>query len=274
MARNLQALLPLVLEYGPGRIAFCTDDRDPEDNRRERSRQRDGARGGGGMASRRRTRSSWRSFHPAQWHGLDHLGAVAAGSPRPTCSCCPISSGFRPDLVAQARPGRIVDVPSGGGAEWVRHDRAGEARLRSRFSRVPSGGATIRAIGLIEDQVVTESLERRAGRRRRSRRSRTPDWSDLAKIAVRPSAISRPGRVGLGFVSGSGLPKRSLALVGPRNDAHNLVVVGMTDDDMAFAVGHLAEIGGGIVVVNDGRVRGPSARSRSPACSPTPPSPT
>ena len=31
MARNLQALLPLVLEYGPGRIAFCTDDRDPED---------------------------------------------------------------------------------------------------------------------------------------------------------------------------------------------------------------------------------------------------
>ena len=31
MARNLEALLPLVLEYGPGRIAFCTDDRDPED---------------------------------------------------------------------------------------------------------------------------------------------------------------------------------------------------------------------------------------------------
>ena len=31
MARSLQALLPLVLEYGPGRIAFCTDDRDPED---------------------------------------------------------------------------------------------------------------------------------------------------------------------------------------------------------------------------------------------------
>ena len=31
MARNLQALLPLVAEYGPSRIAFCTDDRDPED---------------------------------------------------------------------------------------------------------------------------------------------------------------------------------------------------------------------------------------------------
>src|SRR5437763_4245141 len=29
-ARNLQALLPLLAEYGPSRIAFCTDDREPE----------------------------------------------------------------------------------------------------------------------------------------------------------------------------------------------------------------------------------------------------
>src|SRR5204862_6556475 len=28
-ARNLDALLPLVEEFGPGRIAFCTDDREP-----------------------------------------------------------------------------------------------------------------------------------------------------------------------------------------------------------------------------------------------------
>ena len=31
MARNLRSLLPLVEEFGTGRIAFCTDDRDPED---------------------------------------------------------------------------------------------------------------------------------------------------------------------------------------------------------------------------------------------------
>ena len=31
MARNLRALLPLVQELGTNRIAFCTDDRDPED---------------------------------------------------------------------------------------------------------------------------------------------------------------------------------------------------------------------------------------------------
>jgi adenine deaminase len=31
VARNLEALLPLVREYGTGRIAFCTDDKDPDD---------------------------------------------------------------------------------------------------------------------------------------------------------------------------------------------------------------------------------------------------
>src|SRR6266576_4343473 len=31
MARNLKALVPLVSELGPARIAFCTDDRDPDD---------------------------------------------------------------------------------------------------------------------------------------------------------------------------------------------------------------------------------------------------
>src|SRR5262249_31899152 len=29
-ARNLEALIPLVKEFGPSRIAFCTDDREPE----------------------------------------------------------------------------------------------------------------------------------------------------------------------------------------------------------------------------------------------------
>ena len=67
------------------------------------------------------------------------------------------------------------------------------------------------------------------------------------------SATSRPGRIGLGFVSGSGLERGALAS-SVAHDAHNLVVVGMDDDDMAFAVGHLAEIGGGIVVVDGGRV--------------------
>jgi adenine deaminase len=39
------------------------------------------------------------------------------------------------------------------------------------------------------------------------------------------------------------------------HDAHNIVVVGVDDHDMARAVRRLSEIGGGVVVVEDGGVR-------------------
>ena len=52
---------------------------------------------------------------------------------------------------------------------------------------------------------------------------------DLAKIAVVERHLAT-GRVGLGFVAGSGLQRGALAS-SVAHDAHNLVVVGMSDDD-------------------------------------------
>ena len=75
---------------------------------------------------------------------------------------------------------------------------------------------------------------------------------DLAKIAVVERHLAT-GRIGLGFVAGSGLQRGALAS-SVAHDAHNLVVVGMSDRDMAFAVERLAELGGGIVAVEDLRV--------------------
>ena len=75
---------------------------------------------------------------------------------------------------------------------------------------------------------------------------------DLAKIAVVERHLAT-GRIGHGFVSGSGLERGALAS-SVSHDAHNLIVVGMSDSDMAFAVERLAEIGGGIVAVEDRRV--------------------
>ena len=75
---------------------------------------------------------------------------------------------------------------------------------------------------------------------------------DLAKIAVVERHLAT-GRVGLGFVSGSGLERGALAS-SVAHDAHNLVVVGMNDRDMTFAVERLVELGGGIVAVDGLRV--------------------
>ena len=75
---------------------------------------------------------------------------------------------------------------------------------------------------------------------------------DLVKLAVVERHLAT-GRIGLGFLTGAGLRQGALAST-VAHDAHNLVVVGVTDEDMAFAVHRLAELGGGIVAVDRGRV--------------------
>ena len=55
-ARNLHALLPVVREFGPSRIAFCTDDREPE-HIVDEGHINSMVRAASSRASRRRTRS-------------------------------------------------------------------------------------------------------------------------------------------------------------------------------------------------------------------------
>ena len=76
----------------------------------------------------------------------------------------------------------------------------------------------------------------------------------LAKIAV----IERhhaTGRIGLGLVRGFGLRAGAFAST-VAHDAHNLVVVGVSDEDMTACAARLQEIGGGIAVARDGAIRG------------------
>jgi adenine deaminase len=75
---------------------------------------------------------------------------------------------------------------------------------------------------------------------------------DLAKIAV----IERhhaSGRIGCGFVRGFGLREGAFAST-VSHDAHNVIVVGVSDDDMEACARRLGELGGGIVVVRGGTV--------------------
>ena len=115
---------------------------------------------------------------------------------------------------------------------------------------IPWNGGAARTIGLVADQVVTESLVREPlvvdGH------AVSDPGRDLVKLAVVERHLAT-GRMGLGFLAGSGLRRGALGS-SVAHDAHNLVVVGANDDDMASAVARLAELGGGIVVVEDGAV--------------------
>src|SRR5919204_1077300 len=77
-ARNLRALLPLVREYGPHRIAFCTDDREPEhiaDDGHVNAIVRDAV--ASGIAPEDALVLA--SHNAAVYHRLDRIGAIAPG---------------------------------------------------------------------------------------------------------------------------------------------------------------------------------------------------
>ncbi len=75
---------------------------------------------------------------------------------------------------------------------------------------------------------------------------------DVLKVAVL-ERHKRTGTVGKGFVKGFGIRRGALAQT-VAHDAHNLLVVGSNDEDMALAANTLIRCGGGLVAVLDGKV--------------------
>ena len=246
MARNLKALAPLISEFGPSRIAFCTDDRDPDDIRDD-GHINGMVRKAVAIGVAPEDALVCATLNPATWHGLAHLGAIAPGY-QADLLVLPDLESFRPELVLKSgRPvGEIVrpDVP-----EWVRQSVRIAPLARDDLAARSDGGA-IRVIGLVTDQVVTESLVERPTVA--DGFAIADPERDLAKIAVIERHLAT-GRVGVGFVRGSGLQRGALAST-VAHDAHNLVVLGVSDDDMLAAVARAVELGGGIVAVEDGRV--------------------
>jgi adenine deaminase len=119
----------------------------------------------------------------------------------------------------------------------LRVDAAGE-RVRVRAIGVASGSVTTEHL-VFELPVTRGEVRASAG-------------LDVAKAA----SIERhggPGTIGLGFVHGLGLRRGAVAST-IAHDNHNVLVAGMSDADMVFAVERLVEAGGGMVAVADGKV--------------------
>jgi adenine deaminase len=247
MARNLHALLPLVKEFGTDFIAFCTDDRDPEDiaeNGHINGMVREAV--AAGIAPEDAVVLA--TQNPATWHRLWHLGAIAPGY-QADLLVLPDLESFEPEVtLKRGRP--VVDIPHPDVPEWVKHSVRVQPLTETDF-RIPWTDGKARVIGLVTDQVVTEHLLEEPTTKD-GEAVADPD-RDLAKIAVIERHLGT-GRVGLGFVRGSGLKRGALAST-VAHDAHNIVVVGVHDGDMVRAVRRLAELGGGIAVVERGATR-------------------
>src|SRR4051794_14212042 len=117
-ARNLRALVPLLQEYGPSRIAFCTDDREPEhiaDDGHVNAIVRDAVALGVPVEDA----LVCATLNPALWHGLSRLGAIAPGY-QADILLLPDLERFVPEVVLKAgRP--VAEIARAEVPEWVKH---------------------------------------------------------------------------------------------------------------------------------------------------------
>jgi adenine deaminase len=122
------------------------------------------------------------------------------------------------------------------------------APLTADHLRITTDAERVRVIGIVPGQLLTDTV------------IEPPTISGglavadaergIAKIAV-VERHHATGRIGKGFVRGFGLERGAFGST-VAHDAHNVVVVGQSDDDMALCVARLADMGGGIVVVDEG----------------------
>ena len=245
IARNLRDLLPLVKQYGPARCMFCTDDREPDFiveeghiNQMVRVAVEEGVRPEDALIMA--------TIHPALYHRLWHLGAIAPGYQADILVLDDLTS-FQPrQVLKRGAPPKFVkaEVP-----DWVRQT-VNLGPVDAGSFRIPSGARKVRVIRVIPAQLLTgvETVEPCV----RDGALAADPSRDLVKIAVLERHHAS-GRVGLGFATNVGLKRGAFAST-VAHDAHNVVVLGVDDADMAACALRLAEIGGGIVIAEGGRV--------------------
>lgn len=252
--RNLAALLPVVIEHQPERAGFVADDRTCGDLLREGHLDhivRLAVEAGLDPVQA----VKMVSLHPAQYFGFADRGAIAPGYAADLV-VVPDLREFRPrqtyiggELVAE--DGRALFSAPPLPAGLTSHVQ-NTVRLRD-FSaerlRLLGYSGSARAVGMIADQIVTDEVtvevEARDG-------YLTADPErDVLKLAV----VERygRGRVGVGLLHRLGLKAGAIAS-SVAHDAHNIVVAGTNDDDMALAVREIERLQGGLAITRDGGV--------------------
>lgn len=117
------------------------------------------------------------------------------------------------------------------------------------FHITASGNRKCRVINLVKDQLITEEalLDVDFGKN-----NGIDTEKDILKLAV-IERHKNTGHIGLGFIHGIGLKEGAIA-ASVSHDSHNLIVIGTSEREMAFAANRVRELGGGMAAVKNGEV--------------------
>lgn len=255
VARNMEALLPVVNASTYRRCMFVTDDAHPADllncGHMDHILRKAVSLGMDPVMA-----ISMVTINPARIFMRHDLGAIMPGC-RADIVAVNSLEDFRVNSVVKdgkivVRDERLVNSIPCVADEAIKNSIRIKDFSPDRF-KVRIDGRKIRVIELIRGQIYTrhiiEDVEAGDGREVRADPSR-----DLLKIAV----IERhhaTGNIGIGFVRGFGLREGAIAS-SVSHDSHNVIVVGTNDIDMYKAVMEIIRTGGGHVIISGGRVLG------------------
>ena len=157
--------------------------------------------------------------------------------------------------VVVSENGRMVtDIAAYSYPDWATNSIhiAGAITPDSFEVKAEGDTALVRVIGVASGRVSTKDIDARLDVRDGKLQS------DLSQDILKAAVFERhhnTGKVGFGFVKGFGITSGAMAST-VAHDAHNMLVIGTSDEDMALAANTLIEHGGGMVVVRDGVVLG------------------
>jgi len=250
-AKNLEAILPLINPLNSRFFSLCTDDVYPVDL----------AKGHINTIIRKAIKLGLdpvmaiqlATINAARFYCLPGVGAVAPGY----FADINIVSNLE-DVEVDMVFKRGVKVASRGKPLFeVRHKKKAGIRETVKIKpfeveslELPAKADYARAIELIPGQVRTKAIMVTV------KKKDDLIVSDPANDVLKLSVVERhkaTGNIGLGLVRGFGLKKGALA-TSVAHDAHNIVCVGVDDEDMISAIRRVAKLGGGMVAVKGGLV--------------------
>lgn len=252
VAKNMEALLPLVTPENARRCMFVSDDDDPADLLDHGHMDRI-VRKAIGLGLNPVLAIQMATINTAEYFALRDLGAIAPG--------------YRADMVIfddfesfeirkVFRGGRLV---AENGRMLPMDIKRPEVPLRGTVNvawielehfRIKAKGRQAKIIGLTPNQLVTKQLVEEV--KTVNGLAVADVERDILKLAVIERHLAS-GNTGLGFVKGFGLKRGALAS-SVAHDSHNLIVVGTNDLDMMTAAVEIVKMQGGLVAAAEGKV--------------------
>ena len=246
-AHNLAALMPLIRERFADRLMFCCDDMHPSDLLEI-----------GHMDNIIRTAMDCgvppiiavklATINTARFFNLADRGAIGPGYIADLVVVDDLATFnvvqvFKDGKAAHGAAGVApFDEPAVDPALLAKaHDSVHLGRLTAEDFR---NEGELAVLGMVRGELVSEDCGMAA-------------CIDLERDVLKAAVVERhrgTGHIGLGFIQNYGLKSGAVA-TSIAHDAHNVIVVGANEADMAAAVNAIADMKGGIVIVEDGEIK-------------------